>query len=969
MHTALISALAVLSSSAVTFAVLEAAASPSSSTHAATPRTAAITSTARTPLDGSILRPARGARGVGPLDPSRVLTGASLVFRRSPAQEALARIVLQDLENPLSPNYHRWLTPEEYAARFGAAPADVARISTWLASHGVTVLGPSRNATRLFFSGTVDQIEHAFQTELDEYDVRGERHFALATTPSLPSELAPAVLGLRGLDDLHRLPTRRGRTRPPSSLPVQTADGGVADTLALAPLDWATIYGVAPLYAQGFTGAGQKIAIVGESDYIEGDVVAFRKAFGLDASNLPTRVLLPNSGNPVIGIAPDTFSEAELDLEWAGGIARDASLTYVFVGDSLAYSFMDAIAYAIDQGGFQVISASFVGPEATNGVTRTDLIDAEVLGDAASMEGTTLVVASGDTGAGGFDCGDCPFGEVGLSVSFPASIPSIVAVGGTEFSWGDPLPEPLNAIPSATYWAPSDAGYSARAYVPETSWNDYGITSNDGVGGAGASGGGASVVYPMPYWQVGQVEPGSFRRVPDIALAASWSQVPYIVLTTPQDFEDAGVHPSASGGTSAATPSFAGLLAIVNQATGGRGFGDVNPLLYAINSQTAGTPSAVFHDITSGTNITSCTMGTLDCPASPPYQYGYSAGPGYDMVTGLGSPIATSLVTALETLTPTVTSLTIVSSGTTEGSTVTLTATVASSATSNAMTGDVTFYLRAGDPLLAGANVSVVGTIQPASVGHETGTATATAIAPPGLAGSASVTAFYAGDAHYRASWSAPTEVAATSSLTVSPTSIVLGENQISMLTTTGGVPPISWVSTACAYPIVDAETATTASINAGPEPCVGGVVYAIDSEGAVAAVSVTVLAPSPADAGADANADAGLVDAAADVSAADGGPSDAGEGAKDASGDSGAPRDASVRRSVDASVSPRDAGERGRDGGAGASPSSGCTCTAAGAEEARPPASAVVTVSAWLLGLVALRRRGGKLAHPARVG
>ena len=952
-----------------------------------------------------------------------MLTAASVLFNQSPTQATLSRAVLRDLQDPVSPNFHRWLTPDDYAARFGAAKGDVDHVSAWLASQGLSVLGASRTATRLFFTGTVAQIERAFQTEMHEYDVNGEKHFAMAVPPSVPSGLAPVILGLRGVHDFHpRAPRHQPR---PSYWWAYPVDGGVDDYLTLAPADWAAIYGVAPLYAQGHTGQGQNIAVLGFSDYNDADILAFRQAFGLDTSNLPTRVLVPESGNAFHDGTVGWFGEAELDLEWSGAVARDAKISFVFTGDSATYDIWDALYYAVDQGGYQVISASYADCEPY--YAPIDIRFTQMLGDAAAMQGMTFVAATGDWGAAQCDSGieSAAGAELGYSVAWPASIPSVVGVGGTELNWGAPIPEPLNTVPSATYWEPSDAGYTAKGYIPEMGWNEMALEIQYDSYFWGAGGGGVSVVYPMPYWQVGQVPSGSYRRVPDVALTAAYAQVGYVMSSswTTADGDSGTPYPEElypSGGTSAATPSFAGLVAVVNEATGGGGFGNMNPLLYALNASTTGKSGAVFHDITTGNNIVPCQPGTPSCPASAPCQFGYSAGPGYDMVTGLGSVNAANLVAAINTLAPTTTTLQVTPTGSTEGSPVTLKATISSTATSNAMTGAVTFYI--GNVFYGMPGISVVstGTVQSTDVGTEGGSVTVSAVAPPGLDGgsAASIVAFYGGDDHYRASWSAPGSVTATSSFVTVPGQITLRPNQITDLATSGGVAPVTWftLSDGACDPVteicsaIEALGPTTAAFQAGPDD--GAVwVLAIDADGAEGLVQITVLgkaidggslpivdAGGKVDSGRDASArtDSGAADArATDASAADARLPDAhlsdgraADGrAPDASPVDARPRDA---RTVDATfpdatrtgnadsggVTSRDSGahkpgkdaavaalDAARDGeasGAGGAGSSGCSCTAAGVNQRGERAPWGASLAGCVFGLVALGRRRG---------
>jgi subtilase family serine protease len=246
----------------------------------------------------------------------------SLLFQRSPAQEKRLQKDLEDIQSPTSGRYHAWLTPTEFGARYGARPADVARASAWLEAQGLQVLGASPSKTSLSFAGTIGQVEHAFRTEVHRYDVAGQRHFALSRAPSVPASLGEVVAGLHGVHDF--------RPRPPRP-PGPRADS--AEGYALGPADFAEIYDVNPLYANGITGKGQSLAVVGESFYNHDNITAFRAAFNLDANpaspNVPIDVLVPNTGLSQVLDSGDV-SESTLDMEWSGGIAKDAQVYFVY---------------------------------------------------------------------------------------------------------------------------------------------------------------------------------------------------------------------------------------------------------------------------------------------------------------------------------------------------------------------------------------------------------------------------------------------------------------------------------------------------------------------------------------------------------------------------------------------------------------------------------------------------------------
>ncbi|HZZ84819.1 MAG TPA: S53 family peptidase [Anaeromyxobacteraceae bacterium] len=554
------------------------------------------------------------------------LSGVTMVLAPSAAQQADLEKLLAAQQDPASSSYHRWLTPEEYADRFGPTADEVAAVTAWLEAQGFAVDGISRSRARIFFSGSVARLEAAFRTEIHRYSVDGESHFANATEPSVPAALAGMVLGVRHLDDF-RMKPRASLARHPLA-PRFTSS--ITGNHFLAPDDFATIYGLQPLYAAGLTGAGVTIAVVGQTQIDPKDVAAFRAASGLSA-NAPQVLLVPGSGVST-SVAADV-DEAALDIEWSGGVARDAHVLYVYTGNNPSYGALDSLQYAVDQRLAPVISVSYGDCEAHFSATEAQTL--RQLLQQANAQGQTVTTASGDFGAADCETGSPTAATTGLAVDLPSSAPEATSVGGTAFT--------ADVSSPAAYWGATNdpLSGSALAYIPEGAWND---TTASGTLAAG--GGGVSTLFPKPSWQTGAGVPADGHRdVPDLALTASPDHDAYLVCSQGscvQGYRDSSNGLTVVGGTSAGAPAFAGILAILNQAKGGSGLGNVNPTLYAL---AASTPAA-FHDVTSGNNVVPCTATTTGCPTGAPYQYGYQAGAGYDLVTGLGSPDAGRLVAA-----------------------------------------------------------------------------------------------------------------------------------------------------------------------------------------------------------------------------------------------------------------------------------------------------------------------------------
>jgi uncharacterized protein (TIGR03437 family) len=553
-------------------------------------------------LKGSVNPRARLENDRGAVEPGKRLPYVTLSIRRSDSQQAALDRLLQEQQDPSSPNLHKWLTPEQFGERFGASQDDLDKLANWLRAQGFVVLSTSRTKSWIVFSGTAGQVRSAFHTEIRRYEVGGKMHFAVAAPPSIPAEFEGLVGGIRGLDDFYPEPPHRWQ-------PMYTAANGTHD---LAPSDVTTIYGLSEYQTSG-TDTGQSIAIVGDSTVNLADISQFRTTFSLPANTPETVLVGENPGEDASG----GMLEAEADLEWAGAIARNATLIYFY-----AANVMDAVQAAVDQNSAPILSMSYGTCEPQ--LSNDDSASIRAVAQQANAQGITLVASSGDSGAAACDQAESPEATQGLAVSFPASLPEVTGVGGTEF-------DEANGNGSGFYWGTNNQFLgSTYAYIPEIAWNDASASV-----GLAASGGGASVLYPQPAWQTGAGVPANnARNVPDISLSASPYHDPYLV--------ESGGTMYTVGGTSVSTPVFAGILAVesvgLEDPSSGPPdrMGNINPWLYTLAAvKIPGGPTGpAFHDITSGGNIVPCAAGTPDCVNG---SLGYSAGPGYDQVTGLGS--------------------------------------------------------------------------------------------------------------------------------------------------------------------------------------------------------------------------------------------------------------------------------------------------------------------------------------------
>ncbi len=571
-----------------------------------------------------------GVRDEGEVAASQRMPRLSLHFSLTAAQQADLEQFLKAVQDRRSRQYHKFLTPEQFGDRFGLNLAELARIAEWLEANGFSHVEIARGRTSIGFNGTAGQVENTFHTAIHKYVVNGETHFANATNPELPKALEGFALSLSGLHNFHLKPSIR-------ATPRFTSPSG---SNFLAPDDWATIYDVKALYGAGWDGSplnsgsttcggsACSIAVVGQSDVQASDLAAFRSAAHLPAKAV-TVLIPPFAIDP--GFQSGDEGESDLDLEWSNAIAPNASVVFVTTDFTVDSGVVDSIFYGIDNDIAPIMTISYGVCEAD--WPSSDLAAQTLLYQQANAQGMTVVAASGDLGAA--DCDnyipatggpDYP-ATLGLAVNFPASSANVTGVGGTTLEEAGP-----------PYWSTTNnvSNGSALSYIPEDAWND-----SVNYGALSASGGGASSLFAKPGWQAGPGVPADGARdVPDIALAASPYSIPYLVCGHSfcvNGFVSANSSIELAGGTSAGAPTFAGVLALLLQKQG-TPLGNINPNLYVL-AQAA--PDA-FHDITFGSNVVACVIGTPDCNDAG--SLGYSAGVGYDQATGLGSIDAFNLV-------------------------------------------------------------------------------------------------------------------------------------------------------------------------------------------------------------------------------------------------------------------------------------------------------------------------------------
>jgi subtilase family serine protease len=577
-----------------------------------------------------------------------------LVLKRSDEQESVLKALLADQQAKGSPQFHRWLTPEEFGRQFGPSDSDIAKVTAWLNAHGFQVAGVAKGRTAIEFSGTAGQVQEAFATSIHRYEVNGEQHWANANEVSIPSALTPVV---KGVLTLHNFPRHsnaviHGQQVKPaqgSTSPFFTFTSGQSTFYGLGPTDFATIYDVLPLWKAGIDGTGQTIAIVGETNINVNDVNSFRSLFGLPAK--APQIILNGADPGIVGDEP----EAVLDVSWSGAVAKNATVDLVVSASTETASGVDLSAlYIVDNDLAPVMSESYGECESALGSAGNAFYNA--LWQQAAAEGITVMVSAGDSGSAVCDNFDTQsFAYNGLAVSGFASTPYNVAVGGTDFD--------QSAATFANYWNPTNdptTGVSAKSYIPEIPWNQS--CAAQGVDGCGPSATNLNIVagsggpsscsnmngnstclggYAKPSWQTGNGVPqDGVRDLPDVSLFASSGFNGSFYIICEGDFTPFGPIPGFSlpcsltnlsfvglGGTSASSPAFAGMMALVNQKMGMQGQstrqGNANYVLYSLAAQSgascnsstpaSGASSCIFHDVTKGNNAVPCAMNTPDC--------------------------------------------------------------------------------------------------------------------------------------------------------------------------------------------------------------------------------------------------------------------------------------------------------------------------------------------------------------------
>lgn len=749
-------------------------------------------------LKGNVHPLARAEFDQGAVSNATPMKRMMLLLQRSPEQEAALELFMAEQMSKESPNFHKWLTPEEFGRQFGPADADIQTVTSWLTSQGFTGIRVNRGKAVIEFNGNVGQVRSAFHTDIHKFVVNGDERQANISDPQIPAALTPVVAGIVSLHNFPMQSMRRvlgqfTHSRDTGEITPQfTGSGG--SFFALGPADFAKIYNV----PASLDGTGGNIAIIGFSDIDVSDAHAFRALFGLPVND-PVVVL--NGADPGFN---GEEGEADLDVQWSGAVAPKAKIHYINSEGTLTSDpiFLGA-EYVIDNNTDDVMSLSFGACEARLPAAQNAFFNS--LWKQAAAQGITVTVSSGDSGSAGCDNFNTQTTAArGIAVNGIASTPFNIAVGGTDFD---------DVGTQLTFWSATNSvdgkRESALGYIHEVPWNDScaatatptNLTTCASANNIVAGSGGPSILYAKPSFQSGITPNGiaasdNHRYVPDVSLFASdgpSSKSFYVVCQA--DAISPGSPPSCApdalghfsffgvGGTSASSPSFAGIVALIGQSEAAAGRsrrqGNANLVLYKIaataanncNSSTTpltGSTTCAFYDVTKGNNSVPCAGASSGCSSTtagtngvlvtvngatktPAFSTTAGTGsiPSYDLATGLGTVnvanLATAWGTAIGTFKATNTSLKL-NGGTapvtiTHGQPVTATVTVAPSSGAAMPTGNVSLIA----PTTVNGGIGF-GTLS----GNNPDTASITTTFLPG--GSYALKAHYAGDGTFAAS-------------------------------------------------------------------------------------------------------------------------------------------------------------------------------------------------------------------------
>ena len=494
--------------------------------------------------------------------------------------------LLQRIYDPASPDYHHYLTPVQFNARFGPTEQDYQRVIGFARGNGLAVVGTHDSRMLVDVTGTVSNVEKAFHVTLRSYQhpTENRNFYAPDVAPTVSADLP--ILDVTGMSD-YAIPRPLLHSKAGSVKPV-SATGSQASGYFLGN-DFRNAY--AP--GVSLTGAGQMVGLLELDGYYSADITAYEKLAKLPAVPL---INVPQTGFP--SASGSDVTEVSLDIEMAIAMAPGLSAVVVFGSSDTqgTTGWMDILDSMASSNQIKQFSSSWGYTGSPDPNTTFDGIFQRM-----ALQGQSFYQASGD--------GDAWVNAIWV----PADSPYITSVGGTLLSMSG----------------------TGGAYSSESVWNEGNLGARHGWSANGngyvGSGGGVSTVYTnLPYWQANAINSANqgstnARNIPDVSLAADNIWVIY-----------GNGSAGAFAGTSCAAPLWAGFSALINQqaaAGGNPSVGFINPAIYALGGGT--TYAATFHDITSGNNTNALSTNR------------FSAVTGYDLCTGWGTPRGAALINAL----------------------------------------------------------------------------------------------------------------------------------------------------------------------------------------------------------------------------------------------------------------------------------------------------------------------------------
>lgn len=623
---------------------------------------------------------------LGAMDPSTVISVT--VWLDLQNQNKLDQLVQQQYHKGSS-SYHKWITQDEFNAGFGPTSQEVKSVQNFLTAHRLTVLAVAENNMYIKVQGTVGDIEKAFHVQIDNYDFNGVTYRSNKGNPSVNSVSGAHIAAITGMDDFgfepqNVRPTTGDGTPVPFVPLAQITPGGLffegqcfrgveTDTFTSGgttavytgnrygsditsgfghlppcgyqPSEVQTAYNLNPLYTAGLDGSGETIVITDAygSDTIAQDAQAFAAIYGLPPINLQI-LKAPGLSNNPHGVQRNWQFETTLDVEWAHAMAPGANIALVLATDRASLD--EAINYAVVHHLGNTISNSWSTIEGLGNPAR-DLRVNRIL-EMAAAQGIDVNFATGDFGDETVRVGFA-------SVDFPASSPFATGIGGTSLALN-----PDNTMAFQTGW-----GNNLTRIAETNALNNAPVNPPLNLGFDGGAGGGASLTFARPSFQSGLNVPGNTRLVPDIAmLADSFTGVEIIETIGGQ------LSVGVIGGTSLSTPMFSGIMAIAAQQAG-HGLGQAAQLVYDLPAGAVTDVTAVSspNNVTGIINATPFTANQLAAPLGNTTSF-YSAlynsplstrwfvltfgtdsslttGPGWDNVTGVGTPNGMDFVNAV----------------------------------------------------------------------------------------------------------------------------------------------------------------------------------------------------------------------------------------------------------------------------------------------------------------------------------